>query len=350
MPERRGPSDRWEREAAARLPAILEEWLAEPVRLSWPIARGAPETDVVAKTPTRSLFIEIQGSDEIAVLERAMVRLRHVPRIETTLPLLVVPYMGPRAREWARDKLVSWLDLSGNGDIRAKNLRVHVDGHANRYAHPGRPGNPFAPKYARVSRVLLADPDTWWRQRDLCRAAELSNATVSRSVGHLNELDVLETNDDGALRPRAPSVLLDTWAQRYSFAHHRVHRLQLASRSGLETLRGLAERLEPTGLRWAATGLAAAYVLTEHAGFRLTTVFVEQLPADLASLGLYPVERGENVWLVVPDDDGVFFRASQERGVRCVHPVQAYLDLLSQPERSAEAAKQLRAERLAWRA
>jgi hypothetical protein len=30
------------------------------------------------------------------------------------------------------------------------------------------------------------------------------------------------------------------------------------------------------------------------------------------------------------------------RGVRCVHPVQVYLDLKDHPERSAEAAQQLR--------
>jgi hypothetical protein len=34
--------------------------------------------------------------------------------------------------------------------------------------------------------------------------------------------------------------------------------------------------------------------------------------------------------------------------VRCVHPVQAYLDLKAQPERAAEAADRLRTERLTW--
>ncbi|MGO8930922.1 MAG: hypothetical protein ACLQU3_29035 [Limisphaerales bacterium] len=52
--------------------------------------------------------------------------------------------------------------------------------------------------------------------------------------------------------------------------------------------------------------------------------------------------RGENVWLVVPNDEGVSEGAAEGEGIRCVHPVQAYLDMKDHPERSAEAAEQLR--------
>ena len=59
-------------------------------------------------------------------------------------------------------------------------------------------------------------------------------------------------------------------------------------------------------------------------------------------MGFHEVERGENVWLVVPNDEGVFHGAAERESVRCVHPVQVYMDLKSHPERSAEAAQQLR--------
>ena len=52
--------------------------------------------------------------------------------------------------------------------------------------------------------------------------------------------------------------------------------------------------------------------------------------------------RGESVWLVVPNDEGIFQGALDREGVRCVHPVQVYLDLKNHPERSAEAAEELR--------
>ena len=60
------------------------------------------------------------------------------------------------------------------------------------------------------------------------------------------------------------------------------------------------------------------------------------------SLGFRDEERGENVWLVVPNDEGVFFGAEERDGIRCAHPVQVYVDLKGHPERSAEAAMELR--------
>lgn len=340
----------WEREAAVRLPALIADWLGEPVRAT--AASGGRKDvgyDLAIATDTRSFVAEVKASDDIAGLERAAVQLLAAPHPGREVPLLVVPYMGPSARTWARAKQLSWADLSGNADIRAPNLRVFVDGHGNRYARSGRPANPFSPKYARVSRVLLTDPDRWWRQRDLCVNTSLSDATVSRAVGHLRSADLLESNSEGAVRARSPSVLLDAWAQRYSFADHRVYKFHIVARSGHTALQALASKLAATEVTWAATGLSAAYMWTEFADFRLTTLFVDELPRDTESLGLHEVDRGENVWLVVPRDDGVFYGMS-ERGTWCVHPVQAYLDLLSQPERAKEAASHLRSTLLRWRA
>lgn len=338
-----------EREALARLPALLEDWLGEPVDVNASAQRSDREFGAIATTPSHSLIIEVKGTDEIAALERGLAHLRRAGQVrKKEVPLLVVPYMGPRARSWAREKGVSWADLSGNADIRARNLRVFVEGQQNRYTHSGRPANPFAPKYARVSRALLAEPDRWWRQRDLCAETDLSDATVSRAVGHLRHGDLLEANADDAVRARAPSVLLDAWAQRYAFSDHEVRRFQAVGRTGNAVVQGLARKLAATKLTWAATGLPAAYAYTQYADFRLSTVFVDDFPRDPEALGLHAVERGENVWLVVPRDEGVFYGKS-EQGIWCVHPVQVYLDLLAHPERASEAAAHLRAELLAWR-
>ena len=59
-------------------------------------------------------------------------------------------------------------------------------------------------------------------------------------------------------------------------------------------------------------------------------------------MGFHEAQRGENVWLVVPNDEGVLHGAADRDGIRYVHPVQVYLDLKNHPERSPEAAEQLR--------
>ena len=50
---------------------------------------------------------------------------------------------------------------------------------------------------------------------------------------------------------------------------------------------------------------------------------------------------------MVPNDEGVFHGAELVDGIRCVHPVQAYVDLKDHPEESTDAAAELR-RRLLW--
>ena len=58
--------------------------------------------------------------------------------------------------------------------------------------------------------------------------------------------------------------------------------------------------------------------------------------------------RGANVWLILPDDDGVFHGCNEQAEVRCVSPLQTYLDLKGHPERAKDAAVELRREHLSW--
>lgn len=103
--------------------------------------------------------------------------------------------------------------------------------------------------------------------------------------------------------------------------------------------------------KWAATGLAAAWLLSHFAGFRITTFYLSE-PASLQALQnelhLRADLPGANLWLVVPNDDGVFQGSLLTEGIQCVHPVQVWLDLKGHPERAPEAAGELRA-RFGWK-
>ena len=58
--------------------------------------------------------------------------------------------------------------------------------------------------------------------------------------------------------------------------------------------------------------------------------------------------KGANLWLTLPDDDGVFQGSQTQAGIPCASPVQTYLDLKGQPERAKEAAAELRRRLLNW--
>jgi hypothetical protein len=84
--------------------------------------------------------------------------------------------------------------------------------------------------------------------------------------------------------------------------------------------------------------------LNQFAGFRLVAIYVAKIPSapSQQAMNFREESRGENVWLVVPNDHSVFDGAMEREGVWCAHPLQVYLDLKSHPERSAEAAETLR--------
>jgi hypothetical protein len=131
---------------------------------------------------------------------------------------------------------------------------------------------------------------------------------------------------------------------------HEIDALHVASRTGSELMNRLGEALANEEQRYAFTSLAAAWAYDRFATFRLVTAYLEEPPESrmLQDLAARPVERGANLWLVLPNDDGVFDGARMIDGLRCVSPIQTYLDLQIQPERSEEAARKLRESWLNW--
>jgi hypothetical protein len=198
-----------------------------------------------------------------------------------------------------------------------------------------------------VARALLLDPVRWWRQKDLADATGLDDGSVSRVVHRLADEMLLEQHGR-ELRPRSPGLLLDAWAQDYRFDRHDVLTGHVSG-SGIELARSLNDRLDALDVHHAFTGLAAAWALDQFASFRLTTVYVDGDPRDVAErLAIRVAPKGANVQLVGPDDIGVFLGEEDRDGLRCVSTVQVYLDLLHLPERAGEAAQHLRDRRLDW--
>jgi len=173
---------------------------------------------------------------------------------------------------------------------------------------------------------------------------------VSRIVRRLEELTLIIRDPAGGVWPRDPKVMLEAWREVYDFSKHEIVHGHIAARSSDEVLRRLHEGLAGSGVRHAATGLAGAWLWTGFAGFRLVAVYVAEMPGEAwrREVSFHEVERGENIWLVKPNDAGVFAGGAEREGIPCAHPVQVYLDLKDHPDRSAEAAEALRQERLTF--
>ncbi|WP_428264566.1 type IV toxin-antitoxin system AbiEi family antitoxin [Haliangium sp.] len=331
---------------------VLADILAVPSIDLNASAGSSVAVDCVIATVGRTFVAELTSTTSAGVIaahaERALqATQRFNPQ---AIPLVVVPFMHDSGRQACRRLGVSWFDLSGNARIIAPGLRVIIDGRPNRFRARGRPASLFAPKSSRVARWLLMHPTQAFTQRQVAHATDLSEGLVSRIVSRLEEQHYVVRDEDGTLRVKDPRLLLEAWQDEYRFSKHTIVQGHVAARSGDALTRIVSDALRAAQFEHAATGLAAAWQLTHFAMFRITTFYLATEPRDALKdeIGFRDDPRGANLWLVVPSDAGVFHGAEDRDGVRCVHPVQAYLDLAEHPERAAEAAEHLRAEFLDW--
>jgi hypothetical protein len=285
------------------------------------------------------------------------------------IPVVATLFMGPVGRDLCAAHGVGWFDLSGNADMSASGLRILIDGKPNKFKRPGRSSTAFAPKASRIARWFLMYGDTGWRedelsewseleedpeaffrtQKELVDKAKLTKGYVSRILKRLREDGLIQKKGDEYFADDR-DLLLSAWQEQYEFSKHRVVKGAMPVRSGQEAIQKIASVLGQE--EYAATGLAGAWFLDHFAMFRTATVYLREEPDDklLSQLSFTPGERGANVWLVVPNDAGVFQgRTRTKENVMCVHWVQVYLDLAAHPERSKEAAEHLRSSYQTWR-
>ena len=342
-----------EKQAASEIADLLADLLASgPKAIRLRPAAESNGYDYLISAPGHRFIVEYKRVASAGPLAEAVNRLKLSAETlqHSGPPLIVVPFMGEVGKEICDRTGVSWMDLSGNAKIVAPGLRIHIEGRPNKYSDRGRPPNVFASKSSRVTRQLLLHPQKFQAQAEIARQTGLDDGYVSKIVRRLEQEQYVAFNDHGALRPREPNLLLDAWQAAYDFNRHRILKGHVPARSGDELLQRVSRVLSREKLAHAATGLAAAWHYTSFAAFRLATIYLSSMPARslLKELEFSDEPKGANLWLVQPDDDGVFYGSQKQDGIRCVSPLQTFLDLKGQPERAKDAAVELRKKFLAW--
>lgn len=339
-------------EAEGRIEELLRDWVEERIRV-----RGQTEDksrlggDFTIQLRGKTLVGEYKRSNDVATVAQAIEQVKEMVRQGSGAePLLIVPFMGEKGAERCRKEGVGWIDLSGNAHLSTDSFFIHVEGRPNQFKRKGRPSNAFAPKSSRISRFLLVHPNRRFRQKEIAERTGVDKGWTSKVVRRLEEKDLVRRENDGQVEVPDPSLLLSAWHEQYDFSKHEVLKGTVASKDSVDLTGRLAGAFESSDVEYAATGLAAAWLLTRFARFRITTFYLSRLPEDelKREIGLREDPKGANVWLVVPNDEGVFYGSSTREDVRHVHPVQTYLDLKGHPERSEEAADSIKSEYLDW--
>lgn len=314
------------------------------------VRRSVPGANLVLRAGGTTFVIEAKRGGDLMLVQNAAFQVGRIHRPPGAVSLVAVPFMGERSAAYLAEIGLSWFDLAGNADITAPGLRVRIRGQARPPRPRGRPADPFAPKRARITRLLLQLPSRRWRQQELASASGLDRGYVSRTLHVLISAGLVERQGGRELGPRDAPRYFEAWRDAYRFSQHRVLKGHVGARSGEELSAHVAARAEAASLQYALTALPAAFYLANFGGFRLVTAYLASEPDEswLSELRFRQEPRGANLWLVVPKDEGVFLGSQAIDGLQCVSPLQVSLDLKDHPERAAEADAAVRKKLLPW--
>lgn len=272
-----------------------------------------------------------------------------------TFPMVMAPFISPASAEICKEAGVGFADLAGNCHLEFDRVYIEKRADENPFRKRRVQRSLFAPRSARILRLLLAQPNRAWKVAELAEQAQVSLGQVSKLRQRLLGQEWASVQE-GGLRLSRPRELLEAWRQAY--------RLEPESAESFYTL--LHGEAMDKALRsaFAEAGGARHAVLASYSAARWLAPYARAgslyLYADRRGetslrkhLKLEPPGQGPNVSLMRPKDEGVFLDGVEAaKGIWCTSPIQTYLDLVVSGERGAEAAEHLFNERIVpqWKA
>ena len=277
--------------------------------------------------------------------------------------VLGVPHVTPRLAELCREAGWGWFDLAGNCHLDVPDL-LHIERRGAEVPRPSRvkAANLSSPEAGRVLRALAAPQNAGrrWTQRDVVQHFQEvpgqipspSLALVNKVVRYLAAQAVVETSTRG-FEVSDPDGLLRLWCQSYLF-DRQVRRRYFTLLREAEQIRQL-HQLVACGRDQLALGVfSAANLQAPHVRQPRTWIYV---PADLEeevvrALEARPVDSGDNLVILLPDDPAVFYQVEWLDDLPCTNSVQTYVDLFHAGGRGQEAAEAVRVQHFlpAWSA
>lgn len=262
--------------------------------------------------------------------------------------VFAAPHISPRMAEICENHGWSWFDLAGNCRISVPGL-LHLQhtGNPPLQKRP-RPKATLKTKEAgRVVRALLSPVffGLPWTQRSLqirCQP-EVSLGLVNKMAQYLLKESFIEQLPDGGFHLSDPLKLLYAWRDAYRFDQHE-RQGYFSPLQGTKLREALME-LDDDGEGWAVySAFSAADFQAPHVRQPKTWLYVSsrELENFKHVVEAKLVDSGENLVVLVPSDDGVFYQREIPRlddHLAVTNPLQTYVDLWYCGGRGKEAAE-----------
>lgn len=311
------------------------------------------EIDLVVHNVRWKLLVEVKSSGEPRSVREAAWRLhcalRGLPA--STYGIVAAPYLSVAAQEILREGGFGWLDMAGNCRIAFDGIHIDIEkATKNPFSTKRSLKSLYAPKSARLLRILLASPGAW-KVSDLATRAGVSLGQVSKVRQALLEKEWAMVETGGGLHVHRPDVLLDAWRDIARPPEIAMRGYTLLHGKELEAaVRLLFVRARAEGARLQLASYSVARRLAPFARVAGEFFYADSQGAELIKkhLRVEPASKGENIVIFRPGDDMMW-----DEGIVLPHDlrgtslVQTYLDLSASGDRGREAAAHFRRETMA---
>lgn len=260
-------------------------------------------------------------------------------------PVLIAPYISQLGREICKKIGVGFLDLSGNAYLDFNSFYMEIEGKPNRFKYPSEPTGLFNPKAERILRFyLLKDSEKQESRnsyRNITKEVGVSLGQLSKVNKKLDEFGLWLEQSKG-VKVIDKGKLLDLWRENYRFARNKGSTFYSIMQVP-QIEKELGEFCKTNKIQYALTLFSGANRLAPFTRYNFATSYfsgeVDQLKRDLE---LKEVPSGANLQILVPYDEGVYYKAEEVDSVRVANPIQIYLDLYNYAGRGREQAEFLR--------
>jgi hypothetical protein len=258
--------------------------------------------------------------------------------------VLLAPFISAESARLCTEAGIGYADLAGNARLSFDQVFIETRAADNPFREKREIQSLFAPKAARVLRVLLQGPPRAWKVTDLASTAHVSLGWVSAVRQQLLARE-WAAEVEGGLRVAKPDALLDAWAEADDWGKRTAIQEYSALDAG-DPVR-LARKVQkvlaeegPLFTQWLAGWLRHPYTTPPA-----VTAYVRRFPDESRiekQLLARRVDGAGGLRLVVPKDEGVLYSPQKAQGLDLVSDVQIYLDLLATGQRGEEQAAELR--------
>lgn len=281
--------------------------------------------------------------------------------------VLAAPLISSRVAELCAEHGWGWIDLAGNHRIDVPGLlHLQCSGRPPVHTTPRPVANLSTREACRVVRALLSSENAGlrWTQRHLAEHFMLLDKPIpSPSLGLVNKVvrllrdeAYIENLPDGGFRVLEPQKLLVAWRDVYRFDRHKC--LKYFS---LFNNKQILAALNELGTREKTNVAYAAFSAAEHQApnVRQPKIWLYVLDLALAAfercVKAKQVDSGENLVVLIPDDESVFYQLDEgssepQSRLACTNAVQTYVDVWNCGGRGKEAAEAIMEQclRPAW--